>query len=248
MPRLTAKSVCTQSDIPCGIESRPSITASMANTSTLSFLNTSSTSGSKFSYIIPYNQTQDCNIYGPVCQTGSMTVAVNLTTTTSTVVLPCSSYLSAQSVYIESLNPDGFFQESYGIEDDPLVDWQTNFGESPECRAYANAIKKGQYTASNCGNNTTINLVSYDILFDSPSPIPPGVEQWLAEEYMFTCCGNCSLKIPEVRLFYFPVDTNVDCQNNQTSNLTSSVSDSIQKRVHSLVATGSTAVFSGYTL
>ena len=78
-----------------------------------------------------------------------MTVAVNLTTTTTTVVLPCSSYLSAQSVYIESLNPDGFFQESYGIEDDPLVDWQTNFDESPECRAYANAIKKGQYTASN---------------------------------------------------------------------------------------------------
>ncbi|KAL9066670.1 MAG: hypothetical protein Q9161_007429 [Pseudevernia consocians] len=77
--------------------------------------------------------------------------------------------------------------------------------------------------------------------------MPPGVNQFLAEEHTFTCCGNCSLQIPQVRLFYFPDEINVDCQSNQTSNLTSVTSAPVQKRVHSLVANGSTAVISGYT-
>ena len=142
----------------------------------------------------------------------------------------------------------GFFQESDGVGNDPLIDWQTNFDESPECRSYANAIKEGRYTASNCDSNTIIPLVDSELLFNSPSPIPLGVKQWVAEEYIFTCCGNCSLKIPEVRLYYFPDDTNGDCQNNQTSNLTSVASDPGLKRVHSLVADGSIAVISGHTL
>ena len=47
------------------------------------------------SYIIPYDQTQVCNIYGPLFQADSMTVGVGLATTTTDNVLPCSSYLPA---------------------------------------------------------------------------------------------------------------------------------------------------------
>lgn len=234
----------------CEIDSQPPITALLANASAQSFLNTSSTSVSKFSYIIPYNQSQDCNIYGPICQTGSITIDVNLTTAIASTVLPCSSYLSAQSSYLSDLNQihQGCYQQPYGADDDPLVKWQTNFGESQECRSYAKAMHKGQYRISDCGSNMTV--IQADLLggFESPSPIPPGVSEFLCEEHTFTCCGNCSLNIPEVRLFYFPDKTDVDCQNNQTSNRTSVTSAPIQKRVHSLVADGSIAVVSGHTL
>ncbi len=147
----------------------------------------------------------------------------------------------------------GSWYESYGVEENPLVDWQTKFGESPECKSYAKAFEakawaEGQYTVSNCGSITTVIQGDFNADTDSPWPIPPGVNQFIDEEGSFTCCGNCSLKIPEVRLFYFPDETNADCQNNQTSNLTSVTSTPIQKRVHSLVANGSTAVISGYTL
>ena len=226
---------------------QPPITTLIANASAQLSLNTSSTSSSDFSYIIPYNKTQDCNIYGPIYQTGSITVDVNLTTAITTTVLPCSSYLSAQSSYLEGLNPIGCFQQSYATEDDPLVDWQIGFGERSECRSYANAVNQRQWTISfnpNCGSNATI--VQADIGgFDSFWPIPPGVKQILCDGFDFTCCGDCSVQIPEVRLFYFPDETD---QNNQTSNLTSVTSASIQKRVQSLVADGSTVVVSGNTL
>ncbi len=145
----------------------------------------------------------------------------------------------------------GCFRQPYGAEDDPLVNWQTNFGESRECRSYANAIDARQWTISypisDCGSNATV--IQGDVgAFDSPWPLPPGITQFLCEEHTFTCCGNCSLRIPEVRLYYFPDKIDVDCQNNQTSNLTSVTSAPIQKRVHSLVAVGSTAVVSGNTL
>ena len=175
-----------------------------------------------------------------------------MTTAITSTVLPCSSYLSAQSSYIGHLNPMGCFQQPYpGTEDDPLVNWQAKFGESQECRSYANAIDGRQqtisYTLSDCGSNAT--LIQTDIGgFDSPWPIPPGVDQFLCEQHTFTCCGDCSLKIPEVRLYYFPEETDVICQNNQTLNLTSVTSNPIRKRVHSLVAEGSTAVVSGNTL
>lgn len=248
MPNLSIR--CS---LPCDLVLQPFTTASKVNissqlSSNIPSQNTSSTSVSDFSYIIPYNQTQDCNIYGPLCQTGLITVGVNLTTTTTTATLPCSSYLSAQSAYIENLNQlgEGCFQVGGGPDSDPLVDWQTNFGESPECKSYGRALTRSQYTISDCGSSTKVIQATLD--FDTPWPMPAGVNQFLCEAYTFTCCGNCSLGIPEVRLYYFPDKTIVDCQKNQTSNLTSVTSAPNQKRAHSLVAEGSTAVISGHTL
>ena len=244
----------------------PSLTASTAQASNQLYPNISSINVSNFSYIIPYGQTQDCDIYGPICQTGSITVGVNLTTTATSTVLPCSSYLSAQSAYLMDENENiflsnrrtdwgasgpgwlaSFDDQMFGSSN--LVDWNTNFGQSPECRSYAKAMRQGQYTFSDCGSSNTVIQTVGGVNSDYPSQLPPGVVQQYNDDYTGTCCGNCSLEIPEVKVYYFPDPTTTSCPNNQTSNTTSNFSShDLRKRVHSLVADGDTAVVSGYTL
>ena len=250
------------------------VTASILNVSSQLFPNTSSLNVSNFPYVIPYGQTQDCNIFGPVCQTGSITVGVNLTTATTNTVLPCSSYLSAQSAHLEYLQYEGFPQIYPDVNDSSelaqdlaeygwigvvdfiprLRDWNINFGHSPECRSYAEAMSSGKYTFSECGDSNTVISATPGMTWDYPSEIPPGLVrlmEWFFEE---TCCGNCSLNIPAVRLYYFPNNITIDCGSNQTfeyqrPNVTSVVSAGhLEKRVHSLIANGSTAVISGNTL
>lgn len=250
---------------PLGTQPTPPLTTPIANASGRLIPNTSSTSVSDFSYIIPYDQTQDCNIYGPICQTGFITVGLNLTSTTTSTVLPCSSYLSSQSAYLENENenliasnpntdwgadgPDGAGWLSslddylFGYPD--LMDWNINFGQSRECRSYAKAIREGGHTFSACDRSDTIIQTVGGANYDNSSNLPPGVVRGDGT----TCCGNCSLEIPEVRLYYFPDQTVTGCQTNQTFNTTSiSSSYNIRKRVHSLIADGNTAIVSGHTL
>lgn len=47
-----------------------STTATTSNYSTPLFTNTTSNDQANFSYIIPHGQIQECDIYGPLCQTG----------------------------------------------------------------------------------------------------------------------------------------------------------------------------------
>ena len=242
--------------------------------------NTSSFNFSDFPYVIPYGQSQDCNIYGPVCQTGSITIGVNLSTATTNTVLPCSSYLSAQFAHLEyeqfvrleyikyedfpGVNKSSELAQDlvdYGwlanVDQIPrLRDWNINFGQSPECRSYAKAMSSGKYTFSDCGGSKTVISTSAGVSnnYTYPSEIPPGLVRFVDRFYNQTCCGNCSLNIPAVRLYYFPNKSTIDCHNNQTSeyqrpNLTSVVSAGhLEKRVHSLIANGNTAVISGHTL
>ena len=219
--------------------------ALMANDSGQLYPNTSSISA--FSYIIPFHQTQDCNIYGALCQTGSITVGVNLTTATATAttVLPCSSYLSAQSTYLASKNYagdlDGYFFPEYLSDGSDLSNWDINFGQSPECRSFAEAISQSQYTFSGCGSSS--------LVVEAWKQMPPGVSRYAGHDSDYMCCGKCSLDIPEVRLYYFPDKISIDCQNNKTSNSTSSLTtQNLRKRVHSLIVDKSTAVVSGLTL
>ena len=247
---------------------RHPVTASILNVSSKLFPNTSSFDFSNFPYIIPYDQTQDCNIYGPICQTGSITVGVNLSTRTTNTVLPCSSYLSAQFAHLEYEQ----YEENPGVNESSEValdwmndrwsgfidfiprlrDWNINFGQSPECRSYAEAISSGKYTFSECGGSNTVISASPGVSWDYPSEIPPGLVRDL--DGLFTCCGNCSLNIPAVRLYYFPSKSTIDCHNNQTSeyqrpNLASVASTRhLEKRVPSLITNGSTTIISGHTL
>ena len=207
------------------------------------FPNTSSTSISNFSYIIPYGKIQDCNIFGPLCQTGSITVGVDLTTATPTTVVPCSSYLSAQSAHlVYEKSPDGFQEDEFwandGYDGPPdLSNWIVSFGQSPECRSYAEA-GPGQSTFSDCGASNTVFQTPGDWNSSYSSQIPPSVWRYFSPTYWGSCCGNCSLDIPEVRLYYFP-DKTTNCHHNQSS---------LEKRMHSLIANGSTAVVGGNTL
>ena len=234
--------------LPCDLVQQPLITASIAVVSTqlvsnISSQNISSTNFSKFSYIIPFDHTQDCNIYGPICQTGSITVGVNLTTATTTTVLPCSSYLSAQSTYLDSLC-DSFW--AYDTPDP--MNWGTNFGQSPDCRSYAEDYRQGQFTFSGCGNSNIVVQTQYGV----PSQIPPGVLRYFdpnAHSEQEFCCGSCAPIASEVRLYYFPDKMTIDCPKNETLNLTSSLSTrNIRKRMHSLIVDESTTVVSGHTL
>ena len=248
-----------QCSLLCDLVQQPFTTASIVNVSSQLFSNTSSQNISStgvlnFTYIIPFDHTQDCDIYGPICQTGSITVGVNLTTATTTTVLPCSSYLSAQSAYlVNDFYGPGFAESGFwddGDYDDPILgSWDAGFGQSPECRSYAEAMSRGQYTFSNCGSSNTVIQTAAGLDFDYPSQIPPGLARYFFPDYSGTCCGNCSLDVPEVRLYYFPDTTAIDCHNNQTSNPNSTLSArNLEKRVHSLIANGSIAVVSGHTL
>ena len=206
--------------------------------------NISSVTSTQFSYIIPYGQTQQCDIYGPDCQTGLITVGVNLTTTTTTATLPCSDYLTAQSSFIlKDIPYPQYYHPFYPLE------WQRGFGYSPECTSYAQVWQKGgQYTFSNCGTkNTVVQAPVPSNLGGLPSQVPPGVLREWQDQY-YVCCGNCSLHVSEVRLYYFLDNTIPDC-GNQTSDSTAIVSTGpISKRIHSLAPSGSTAVLSGHTL
>ena len=97
-------------------------------------------------------------------------MGVNLTTTTTTTVLPCSSYLTAQSSYLVSV---GKFRDPTQFSDDlPMTwsafaatgiakTWQIKFGQSPECRSFAQAYSKSLYTFSNCGSATRLSVRRY---------------------------------------------------------------------------------------
>lgn len=192
------------------------------------------------------NPTDDCNIWGPLCQTGFIEVGLNLTTKITTTTVPCSYYLSAQA---ESAIPPGRFLAP--------KDYQASFGHSPECSAYAQVFRAGDpdeeqvrssvSAFSNCGS---------DAFAHSQRPreyTPPGVSNYNvgggARDYF--CCGDCSLAVTEIRLLYFPGATSVQCSQsfaNTTSTNVLSSSKILSKRVASLMTNGSIFVSDGYTL
>lgn len=173
-------------------------------------------------------------------------MAINLTTATTATVLPCSSYLTAQSAHLDSVFSDPYDPDNEDV-DWPL-DWRRNFGRSPDCRSYAQAYSgKSQYTFTGCGSSKTVIPLGPGSNY--PSQIPPGLVQRFSNEYIDTCCGNRSLDILELRLYYFPDRTVGDCHYNQTTNQTyTSSAASLAKRMQSLVGDGSIAVISGHTL
>ena len=229
----------------------------------------STTAAPYFPFIIPFGQTQECDIYGLACQTGSIKVGINLTTTTMTTVLPCSSYLTAQSCYLvntaRSSNlmaqpslgaifglPGGALPWRFGSTG-ILKTWNANFGQSPECRSFAQAYSNGQYTFSDCGSSNTIFSTqvfwNWADSFGYPPQIPPGVLQTFDEQYADTCCGSCTLDFSEMRLYHFPDGNSTECQYNGTSNSTSTfTAGNLWKRMQSLIPDESTAVAGEHTL
>lgn len=167
------------------------------------------------------NPTPECNPWGPLCQTGTTVVDVDMKSTTAQTTISCSDYLSAQA---RSLNPGNF-----GITHSPYL---KSFYSSPECTSYANwyadhiihADHNGPVLSySNCPSNLTKPLEDY-LPFDYRFPAYPG-------QY---CCGPCAVMIDEIRLFYFADQSPVLCSNKSLqagriiSNVTSTVTSSLQ--------------------
>ena len=211
----------------------------------MSFPLFSTTPAPYFSYIIPFGQTQECDIYGLVCQTGSIAVGINLTTTTMTTVLPCSSYLTAQSNYIVGAGQfqnDGqamMWMETGGTG---IVEtWGASFGRSPECSSFAQAFSNSRYTFSDCGSRNTIfsTQVFWDWgdSFGYPPQIPPGLAWYYDEmDISSTSCGRCTLDFSESRLYCFPNENSTDCQYNGRSDSTSAfTTGNLGKRMQSLI-------------
>lgn len=72
------------------------------------------------------NPVAECDIFGPLCQTGSIAVGLDLTSVTKTTTVPCSYYLSAQ---YHSVHPQRFDQ-NVGVGD---ANYLSSFGRSPQC-------------------------------------------------------------------------------------------------------------------
>ena len=218
------------------IQGNTSVHSSITNQSGFSSSATSLISSS-FSFLIPYNQTQTCDIYGPLCQTGSITVPVSRGAETTTTTLPCSSYLTAQSSYISGFqDPD----EPGAIFARWPVDWQNGFGRSPECKSYAQAYKNsGQYTLSGCpASDAPIPAQEAGYL---PSQLPAAIFRQRIDQ-IYECCGDCSLLVQQVRLYYFPENNASYCSSLNTTvakaNTTMAAIDNIP----------SIAVTNGHTL
>ena len=130
--------------------------------------------------------------------------------------------------------------------------WGTNFGQSPQCRSYAEAMDRGQSTFSDCAISNTSTQIDGGLPAIYLLQNYPGLVRYFDPGDLYNngmCCGNCSLDVPEVRLYYFPDKSTIDCHDNQTFNSTLSLSArNFEKRVHSLIVGGSTAVVGAHTL
>ena len=207
----------------------------------------------KFSYFIPYGRPQECDIYGPLCQTGSITVTKNLTNATTATVLPCSSYLTLQSYYLEA-PIDEALHDAAAFAFEYADDWFTSLGRSPQCTSLAQAYSSERVSISNCGNRSTVIQTHLSPMMEhglDPGEIsslqqPPGVYQRFDMNYWGTCCRNCTLDISEVRLYYFPINIISDCFSRGTFSSTLSSGRNIEKGIESTVT--NIAVVSGNTL
>ena len=54
--------------------------------------------------LLSTNPSPECDLFGPLCQTGSIAAEIEHTGTTTTTTVPCSDYLRAQSAYLSSQN------------------------------------------------------------------------------------------------------------------------------------------------
>lgn len=213
------------------------ITTSSRNSS--SALLSSSINHTSWSFIRPsVNPSSGCDIFGPLCQTGSITVGVNLTTIVTSTTMPCSSYLSAQLAYEAPRIKDNLHD----------IDYMTSFGRSPQCKSFAQSLSYSTYSQCNNASGTLLGAQSYWPAGVSNAPVIPE-EMGMS----FLCCGLCAAIVPQVRVLYWLRELPSNCSvpgNISTSQVSSPLTTSmLLKREHSIVDDGvGIAVISGYTL
>lgn len=167
-------------------------------------------------FVMPsINPTPECNLWGPLCQTGTVVVDVDMKSTTTQTTVSCSDFLSAKS---RSL---GLF-----LLGDP---GSRSFLSSPECTSYANwAVARQQ------GNNSVLSYSNCATNLAKPPEdyLPP--HYTMAHGHDEYCCGPCVILIDEIRVLYFADQSPVLCSNKSLqadtiiSNVASTVISSLQ--------------------
>ena len=187
------------------------------------------------------NPSPGCDIWGPICQTGTIVIAASLSDTTTTTTMPCSAYLEAQSSSaISALWCSAEYYQAGAVATMVLPDYYRSFGRSPQCTSYIAEVVGANFDlyvnntsgvdSPNCGNYT-----------DSRLPLLPVGIQLLDD----LCCGPCLLAVQQIQVFYFPDDDSSNCSKN-TSSLSPAT---LTQQLHTLLRNGSrTAVVNGYTL
>ena len=157
------------------------------------------------------NPTAECDIFGPLCQTGSITVGVSTSTTTTTTVVPCSYYLLAQSASVPPINHTGLNKS--------LDPWYSIFARSPQCTSFAGALNpqlssKDALTLSRCPSNVTN---SGKMVLSTDKYVPAGVS--IRDDSDQTgkqdtwCCGPCNIFIRGVKVIAFPDNYDHTCSH-----------------------------------
>lgn len=191
-----------------------------------------------------------CDVFGAICQTGTIEATLNLTSTVSTTTVACSDYLKAQKAALE-LQTGG-----------PHIDrheWLTRFGHSPQCstfvergiRAAAHSDLTKRYSVSpgatdlNSAYYSSIRLQDFSIagytlsggsqIPPKPTPLagcpanasefdyylyPGGIHYHVGAGREWNCCGWCNLHVPQLQIFYFPDESDVVGSAYDTTNAT----------------------------
>ena len=146
--------------------------------------------------LMPDGNTQECDIFGPYCQTGIINVPLNSTSTTTTTTVDCSYYLQAQSYTYQWITPYG------GGPLYSVTPYVKSLGRSPECTAYAVDLEgpSADPLYAKCDNST-------GQLGPRGDYMPVGVWVRHSAGLTYGCCGPCNFEADEIRVLYFPDET-----------------------------------------
>ena len=192
----------------------------------------SSTVYPPFIYDLKSSIIGSCDVFGAICQTGTMEAVLNLTSTLSMTTVACSDYLQAQR--------EAVMRFGSNLDRDKYA---TTFGRSPQCSSFSKRIALGQVrerlteTYSVLPGATRFNAAYYSsVIKDNyafagytlsgtsqippkPTPLagcpanasefdsdlyPGGIRHSLGVGRTWNCCGWCNLHAPELQIFYFP--------------------------------------------
>lgn len=240
-----------------------SIEASKSNTSTsLNYPNTTTTSSVGYTnittaalpsyphFVYDYKTTNigSCDLFGALCQTGTIEASVTYNGTTSTTTVACSDYLSAQKSKYQSMHP---FEVISNADEFAL-----SFGRSPQCStfvrlsqqsaaldgatrtyppnsyydaAYYSSVQLEDYSLAGYSLSGTVQIAPKPTLlagcpanasvFD-PSLYPAAVHHSAGAGHTWDCCGWCLLRVPELQVFYWPDQVSNSSSGLNTTNST----------------------------
>lgn len=180
-----------------------------------------------------------CDIFGAICQTGTIEATLNLTSTVSTTTVACSDYLKAQRAAVVPQT---------GTQTIAPYKWLTRFGRSPQCSTFADWNSRADarryltkvYSVEpddskfNSAYYSSIRLEDFSVAgytLSGGSQIPPkptllagcpanasefdyglypgGIHYHIGVGRTWDCCGWCNLHVPQLQIFYFPDESEV---------------------------------------